>query len=415
MNRELRELLNKINAKKTEIKNMIANDDLDGAKAAKKELDKLQSKFDLLSEVADNDDGNVQNNIVNGAATPATRTPFVKDMKKLTRAFGNILKNTVRGKKANEKDLEVVKLHNEMNEGDPDTDGTSNGILTVPQDIRTEIMELKRTSDDLEQYVNVEPTSTLTGSRVIEVNADTTAYPDVDEGETYGEEDTPKERLIEYKIKKRGGIHKITQELLKDTAENLMGYLNKWIAKKTRATRNKHILTKLDEITKNKEVPITDIDGLKDIFNIKLDPAIKVSSRIITNQDGFNYLDKLKDADGRYLLQPNPTDKTKKMLFGEYEVVSISNKILKSVEETITSGEGASATTQTVLKITMYCGDTKEAITLFDREKMTIEANPFGDGWNQDKVPVKVRDRFDVVSVDEDAVVKAEITVDVVG
>lgn len=403
MNRELRELLNSINAKKAEIQDLIKNDDLDGAKAAKKELDKMQDKFNLLSDVSDVNDVNAQNNINNGAATATSNTPFVKNVKNLTRAFGNVLKNAIKGKKASDKDLETIRLHNEMNEGDPATDGTSNGILTVPQDIRTQIMELKRTSDDLEQYVNTEPTTTLTGSRVIEVNADVTAYPDVEEGANFGDEDTPKERLIEYKIKKRGGIHRITQELLKDTAENLMRYLNKWIAKKIRATRNKHILAKLEEITKNKEVPVSGIDGLKDIFNIKLDPAIKASSRIITNQDGFNYLDKLKNEKGEYLLQPDPTDKTKKLLFGEYPIITISNKILKSVEEAAT------------LKVPMYCGDTKEAITLFDREKMTIEANPFGNGWEADKVPVKVRDRFDVVAVDEEAVVKAEITINTAG
>lgn len=403
MNRELRELLNKINNKKTEIKDLLAKDDLEAAKENKKELDKMQEKFDLLNDVVESDDIDAQNSIKNGKGTVAGAAPFVKNMKNLTRAFGNVLKATVKGRKIDEKDLETIKLHDEMNESDPADDGTSNGILTVPQDIRTQIMELKRTSDDLEQYVNVEATTTLTGSRVIEVNADTTAYPDIEEGAEFGEEDTPKERLIQYKIKKRGGIHRITQELLKDTAENLMGYLNKWIAKKIRATRNKHILVKLDEITKGKEVPVSDIDGLKDIFNVTLDPAIKASSKIITNQDGFNYLDKLKDSDGKYLLQPDPTDKTKKLLFGEYPIVTISNKVLKSVEEAST------------LKVPMYCGDTKEAITLFDREKMTIEANPFGIGWEKDKIPVKVRDRFDVQSVDEEAVVKAEVTIDTAG
>ena len=34
---------------------------------------------------------------------------------------------------------------------------------------------------------------------------------------------------------------------------------------------------------------------------MKLDPAIAVSSIVLTNQDGFNYMDKLKDKDGKYI------------------------------------------------------------------------------------------------------------------
>ena len=50
------------------------------------------------------------------------------------------------------------------------------GGFTVPQDIQTDIHELRRTDDDLEQYVNVEPVSTLSGSRVFEVDADSTPW-----------------------------------------------------------------------------------------------------------------------------------------------------------------------------------------------------------------------------------------------
>ncbi len=403
MNRELREMLNKINAKKAEIKNMIEKDDLEGAKAAKKELDTMQEKFDLAAEVIGDDPNNAKKGIENNLANPANNEPKPKarSLNDTVRAFANSLRNVVRGGKPTDEYLEIIK--NEMNESDPNGSGESNGGLTVPQDIRTQIMELKRTSDDLEQYVNVETTKTNSGSRVIEVSADTNAYDEIGEGEEYNESDTPLLKLVKYKIKKYGGIHKLTTELLADTAEAIMSYLKKWIAKKVRATRNKFILAKLDEITKGKEIPVNDIDELKDIFNTMLDPAIKASSRIITNQDGFNYLDKLKDKDGNYLLQKDPTDETKERLFKKYEVVTVSNKVLKSEESGST------------VKVPMYCGDTKEAITLFDREKMTIESNPYGKGWEEDKVPVKVRDRFDVVSVDEEAVIKAQITINTAG
>lgn len=86
----------------------------------------------------------------------------------------------------------------------------------------------------------------------------------------------------------------MTAELLEDTASNIMAYINKWIAKKTKATRNAMILKVLNEMTKGKEVTVENLDSLKDIFNEQLDPAIADNAVVITNQSGFNYLDKLR-------------------------------------------------------------------------------------------------------------------------
>ena len=53
----------------------------------------------------------------------------------------------------------------------------------------------------------------------------------------------------------------------------------------------------------------------------------------------------------------------------------------------------------------------KEAITLFDRNVLTIDLNDKGAGlWDKDMTGLKVRDRFDVQAVDKDAVIKGEIT-----
>ena len=64
----------------------------------------------------------------------------------------------------------------------------------------------------------------------------------------------------------------------------------------------------------------------------------------------------------------------------------------------------------------MYIGDLKEAITLFDRNVMTIDMNDKAAGlWEKDMTGIKVRDRFDVQPVDEAAVIKGEITENVAG
>jgi HK97 family phage major capsid protein len=63
---------------------------------------------------------------------------------------------------------------------------------------------------------------------------------------------------------------------------------------------------------------VVDIDGLKKIKNTEIDPAILAAdgSVVITNQDVFNYLDILKDSEGRYLLTEDVTVQSGKALFG---------------------------------------------------------------------------------------------------
>ena len=124
-----------------------------------------------------------------------------------------------------------------------------------------------------------------------------------------------------------------------------------------------------------------------------------MTSIVLTNQDGFNFLDKLKDKDGKYVLQPNATDSTKLLLFGRYPLVKVSNKTLPSVAN----------------KAPIYCGDLKEGITIFDREALYLEFNDKSDStWNKDLMAMKARERLDIKAVDKKAIVVGEIDLTVV-
>lgn len=408
MNKKMKELLAKINAKKAEIKNLVEQNKIAEAKAAKEELKALSEKFDLLADIEDDDRDGIEDQIENGTAknVGGSKKPEKKD---IVRAFVNRIVCGLSKKRMDDRDAEIM---NTMTEGAPDDDGFSDGGFTVPQDIQTDINELRRTSDDLSQYVNVEPVSTQSGSRVLEVDADSVPWSDVEEGENIPDAATPKFKQIKYSIKKKGGILKVTRELLADTAENILAYLKKWIAKKSRATRNAAILSAFKTITTGKEVAITGFDSVKNIFNVDLDPAIEASSIVLMNQNGFNYFDKLKDSDGNYIMQPNPTQKTQMLFLGKYPVIKLSNKTLKSEAVKTTKND---VETITGYKHPVYFGDPKEAITLFDREKMTVElSTEAGDLWAKDMTGIKVRDRFDVQIVDSAAVVGGVITESVV-
>ena len=159
----------------------------------------------------------------------------------------------------------------------------------------------------IEVYDNVDIYALYVEHELLTCNPVHHIIDNVDEAADFPEMDEPEFLPIEYKVKKKGGILKMTAELLEDTASNIMAYINKWIAKKTKATRNAMILKVLNEMTKGKEVTVENLDSLKDVFNEDLDPAIAAGAVVITNQSGFNYLDKLKDKDGNYILQKDPT------------------------------------------------------------------------------------------------------------
>lgn len=375
-----RELAAKINEKKTEIRNLIAADKLAEATEAEKELKDLQKKYDMLDALDKEDLEEVK------AQAAAGKAGDFGKKNSIVKTFVNAIRSGIRREPVSKEDMEIL---NSMREGsDPD------GGLTVPADISTQIRELRRSEDALENEVTVENTSNIKGSRVYEVNADSVPFDTIDEESVFPDVDTPVLKKVEYAVKKFGGILKVTYELLKDSDTNIIAFLTNWAAKKCRATRNNLILKKLDEMTSGFEVEVTDVDGLKDIFNVELNPAIAAGSKIITNQSGFNWLDKLKDKDGDYILQKDPTQPTRRLLFGSYPVRVVSNRTIKN-----SAG-----------KVPLYCGNLKEALVLFDRENMTIDISAeAGDLWKKDQTGIKVRERLDCQIIDDSAVVKAEI------
>lgn len=380
MSKEMRELLNKINAKKAEIKALVADGKIEDAKSAKEELKDMQEAFNVLADLDDGDTQQAQQQAENGNAQTAAGEK--NGLSKQIKAFTNAIKAAWKKTEVSPEDREIL---NAMSEGSDEDGG-----LTVPKDIKTKIKELRRSEDALETLVNVEHVTTNSGSHVIEREADQTPFDNVDEAAEFPDVSTPQFENVDYKIKKKGGILKVTQELLSDTAENIMNYLKKWIAKKAKATRNFMIIAKIKEICKGLEVTVTGLDSLKEIFNVMLDPAIALGAVVVTNQSGFNFLDKLKDEKGNYILQKDPTQPTRRLLFGVYPVKVLSNKTLKNVDG----------------KAPIICGDLKEAITIFDRETLTIDISNLAAGmWERDQTGIKVRERLDIQTVDADAVV----------
>lgn len=283
------------------------------------------------------------------------------------------------------KDMMHGKVFNQV---DSSMDGSgSDAGLTIPQDIQTAIHTLVRQYDSLQDYVNVESVGTATGSRVYEKWADITPLTELDdEGTKLADNDDPKLSVIKFTIKRYGGINTATNSLLKDTAENILAWLTSWIAKKVVVTRNTKILEVMGKLPKKPN--ITKWDDIIDLES-SVDPAIKKTSIFMTNTAGFTALRKVKDAMGRYLMTPDVHNPEVYTIDG-YRVVEISDKWLAD-------NAGAHP---------LYFGDLKQAITLFDREAMSLLSTNIGGGaFETDSTKVRVIDRFDVVATDQEAFV----------
>ena len=230
------------------------------------------------------------------------------------------------------------------------------GGYTVPEDVQTEIEHLRESKESLQDLVSVESVSTNSGRRTFKKRTQMTGFSEVGEGGKIGTKKTPQYSIMNYKIKKYAGIYPTTNELLEDSDANIYNEIINWIADESRVTRNNIIL---ETINKKEKTLLNGLDDIKKVLNVTLGQAFKPTSRIVTNDDGLQYLDTLKDNDGNYLLQKSPADPMKLVLCAGATTIPV--KVFAN--DTIPTTEG---------KIPMVIGDLKEGIKFFDRKKLNI-------------------------------------------
>lgn len=334
MNKKLLALLGSINNKKIEVKNLVDQGNLEEARAAKEELKNLQQQFDLLKDLEDDDIIQVRQNLQTGAAVP------VQD-KNPEKEFADAARRGFR---------------NSMNEGT-----AAEGGYTVPEDIQTRINTWREAKASLINLVDVENVSTNKGSRTYKKRSQQTGFTKVGEGSKIQSGKTPQFERLDYEIEKYAGYFPTTNELLEDSDANITSVLVSWIGDESRVTRNKMIL---EVINQKEKTDLAGIDDIKKALNVTLGQAFKPTSRIVTNDDGLQYLDTLKDNEGKYLLQPNPAQPMETVLCAgatRISVFVIPNADLPS-----------DTTEEESRKIPMIIGDLKEGIKFFDRKQLTI-------------------------------------------
>lgn len=268
------------------------------------------------------------------------------------------------------------------------------GGFIVPHSVSTKINEYKRQGQfNLESLIDVEFTSVLSGEFTYQTLAAAQPMPKIAQWDTITEGETPQFERKSYKIEDYAEIIPLPRTLLQDTDQNLLNVIAKWIAVKTLVTRNAEILAVIDATYADKKA-IVDVDDFKDILNVELDPAFYPSAKIVTNEHGFNFLSKLKDEKGVYILQPDPTVADRFNILGK-EVVRVTSKTLAN------DAEGNAP---------IYIGDFKEAVRLYDRGVYEVTPTMIGgDAFKRNSLDTRIIDRFDVIALDAEAVVAGQI------
>lgn len=418
MNKKMREIKAQMDALNEEAKSLFEAKDYEGAESKVAEIEALEKAYKTAEKLFQGEKEEVTDEVVNKS----------KSVNKV-KAFAD----------------NIRKIRNTMSEG-TNTDGG----YTVPEDVSTDIEKLREAKFSLEQLVSVESVSTMSGKRTYKKRSSQTGFNKVGEGNKIGAKATPKYDRYEYSIDKYAGILPTTNELFEDSDANIYNELTEWIADESRVTRNKLIIEQINTKTKTK---IAGLDGIKEALNVTLGQAFKPTSVIVTNDNGLQYLDTLKDKDGNYILSASPADPMKMVLAAGattipvkvipnadlenenvYTITSDTDIVAGKTYYTRTGSAGAYVYTAvetpakasissyyevTAVQYPFIIGDLKEGIRLFDRKKtniMTSNTAVAGElnAFDEDLTLFRAIEREDVVVRDADAFVNGYIEISTV-
>ncbi|WP_142643545.1 phage major capsid protein [Enterococcus faecium] len=219
----------------------------------------------------------------------------------------------------------------------------------IPVDRITKPEKQPETVVDLRQHVGRVPVTTGTGSYPI-LRANKNKMISVAELAKNPALANPEFTKVNYEIETYRGYIPVSQESLDDSDIDLGGLVAESIQRQSLNTSNAEIAAKLQTATAK---TVTTIDDLKDIVNVAIDPAYAV--KFIASQSFFNELDKMKDNDGRYLLQQDVTVASGYKLLGREVVVMADDVIGKTAGDKVA-----------------FVGDPSLFVKFFDRQQASV-------------------------------------------
>lgn len=254
----------------------------------------------------------------------------------------------------------------------------------IPEDVKIDINELRKTYVSAKSIVSVETTDALAGS--VNYESGTPAgLADFDDGDEIAEEANPTFVRKSFKIAWKGKLIPISRILLGAEKAGIMGYLNRWFLKNAIISENAKIFDVL-KTGYGEPKAVAGWEALKKSINVDLDPSCLINGEIVTNQSGFACLDAEVDGTGRPILQANPANPTEK-LFQGLRVKVFPDAQLPNIDGT---------------HFPVFYGDTKAGATFVEHQNLEFSLSEhylFGKNQNC----LRVIEGFDVMSTDTSA------------
>ena len=163
-----------------------------------------------------------------------------------------------------------------------------------------------------------------------------------------------------YSISDYGDIIPVSNQLIQDANVNILGIVGQRLARKAVNTENSAILGLLSTNLSNPST-ISNYKGLTKAINVDLDPIYYANTKIFTNQDGFQWMSELQDAQNRPLLLPDVTAPDTFRFRGK-PVVVLPNSVLAS----------SAASGQTPAYAPFYIGNMADYVMFFERQGVEI-------------------------------------------
>lgn len=360
--------------KTDELKSVLNSDDLEKAREVRAEIDALKSQKEEV-------ENNLKAYEIAEAGTGAHAAGEKHEVKAEGKTYRESVNEWVRTKgavaDANLK-LEGKDLLIPMNEAvNPTQDGlkkTDTGKVTSKEIVTTPIREVK-TVLDLKQFVTVHKASKGEGSYPILKHA-TSKMASVEELEKNSALAKPDFTDVSWKVKTYRGAIPLSQEAIDDADVDLLAIVVEAANQIKVNTTNDAIAGVLKTFeAKN----AADLDAIKAILNVDLDPAYNVS--FVVSQSFYQKLDTMKDKNGRYLLQDSIVSASGKAFLG-HPVFVVADTVL---------GEAGEAKA--------FIGDVQRAVLFADRQELGLR-------WTDNEIYgqyLQAVVRFDVKKADAKA------------
>lgn len=252
---------------------------------------------------------------------------------------------------------------------------TTDGEVLIPEEI---LKAYKKPIDqvDLKQYVKKVKVNSKSGKMPV-IKRSEGVMNTVAELAENPELAKPTFEDVAYDIDTYRGYIPVSQEVIDDADYDVTGLVAEAINDQTLNTTNKAIATVVKGLTAKS---VTGVDGLKDLINKDIKKVYNV--KLYISSSLYAALDKLKDKNGRYLLQDSITAASGKMLLGK-EVVVLDDDVIGT-----NAGD-----------MKGFVGDLDAAVAYFDRVQTTLR-------WTENQIYGQLLSgvvRFDVQKVDTDA------------